>query len=281
VEVNSVVITNGAELWITSNEITASALAASINAKVSTPLDYTAEASGNTVTILGLQADGDASNDYVVKTTCAGNVCVGKVQFQITNTNGATMSVDNVNVNGANLLTAGSITGGSNTPTMAAAIAADINKATFAAAGAVAAAHGYVACAIGSTIFISKAVTQSSDPKIPVYFVISGTGTGNSGNGIFEVGAGGGSVVGMAVSLIITGTTIIPVGRSSVKYYDLFLTITGGVAPYQSPVWYGGTVQSLGSGIYRVQATQYYLTVPHVYCVVTDSSLATAQSNTL
>lgn len=271
-----VTITNAAVDWFVSNEVTAGLVAASINTKSSTP-EYTAEANGATVTIKAAASDGDSPNDYVVVTTCAGNVCVGRVEFQILNALGAGFACDHVYVAGADILSA-SVPWASTTAVLAADIATNINAHTTAPT-----AHGYLCCAIGSNFFLSKAVTRSDDPYLPVFVVTNPTPT--SGNGIFEVGSSTGGTGGVSAVLVVTGVAIVGSGNAGLKRwrYFLALTITGGVAPYQSPVWYGGTVTAIDATHFTtdVVAPVPQPPAPHVYAKVTDSLLQTAYSNTL
>jgi len=275
VEVNGVEITNpAADIdWTVSNEATATALAANISSYASTP-EYTAEANGAVVTIKAAASDGDTPNNYVVSVTCAGNVCIGKVQFQILNSLGAGFACDHVYVKGADILSA-SVPWASTTSVLATDIAANINAGT--------GTHGYVCCAIGSNFFLSKAVTRSDDPYLPVFVVTNPTPT--SGNGIFEVGSSTGGTGGVSAVLVVTGVAIVGSGNAGSKRwrYFLALTITGGVAPYQSPVWYGGTVTAIDATHYTtdIVAPVPQPPAPHVYAKVTDSLLQTAYSNTL
>lgn len=275
VEVNGVTITNGAVDWTTSNEVTAGLLAASINLKSSAP-EYTAEATGNGVTIKALAADGDSPNNYEVKVTAAGNVCIGKAQFQVIASSGFT-SADCFA--GGVSITGGTVAYTTSPAATATAIAAAINAGTSAGA-----AHGYLANATGAVISVSKAVTSSSDADIPIYFVVVGGGAGNS---IFELGTGGAAQSGLAALLLVTGSST-SIDRSGNRYekYNLLLSISGGVPPYQSPIWSGYSVLSVGGNQYiTAQVPWVYNSikplVPHIYCVVTDSALATAQSNSL
>lgn len=269
-------ITNAAVDWTNSNEFTAALLAASINTKSSSP-EYTAEANGDTVTIKALQADGDAANDYVVRTTAAGNVCVGKSQFQIQYASGTFTLIDCM-VNGVDILGAEIVV--TNIATAAGTVATQINANT--------GTHGYLANATGAVVSISKAVTRSDDAPLPIYFIATGATTG-SGNGIFEVGTGTGAVTGLSALLIYIGFTLQTTisNGSRYGYFNFSLTISGGISPYLTPVWFGNggqPVEKVSNAQYRMAGYAPYIgtiTPPHVYCVVTDSSLATAQSNTL
>lgn len=274
VEVNGVTITNGAVDWTTSNEVTAGLLAASINLKSSAP-EYTAEATGNGITIKALAADGDSPNNYEVKVTAAGNVCIGKAQFQVIASSGFTSA--NCFADGISI-TNGVIAYTTSPAATATAIVSAINANTSAGL-----AHGYLANATGAVISISKTVTSSSDPEIPVFFVVNGGGAGNS---IFEFGTGNAAQTGLSALLLVTGsfTTQARSGQRN-EQFNLSLAITGGIAPYQSPIWNGYTVSLVGPNQYVTAIVPWQNNVkplvPHIYAVVTDSSLATAQSNTL
>lgn len=61
--------------WRTSNQATAAALAATITAAMTTP-GYTAEASGDTVTISASESEGADANNLAVNVTTAGNLTV-------------------------------------------------------------------------------------------------------------------------------------------------------------------------------------------------------------
>lgn len=78
IEIDGVTITNGEVLWTTSHAATATALANSINALVSSP-DYTAVADGATVTITAVTT-GSAINGESITVNVEGNVTVGSVQ---------------------------------------------------------------------------------------------------------------------------------------------------------------------------------------------------------
>ena len=269
--------------WTNSNEFTAALLSANINLAASA--GYTAEANGNTVTILAPVADGDATNNYVVKVTCAGNVCIGKVQFQIQSA--TSFNITALMINGVDQLID---TAGANSPvtvtniaTAASDIATLINANTIA--GQV---RGYVANATGAVISISKAVTRSDDVDLPVYFISNAAA--NSGNGVFEVNGGGGSVASTVV-IIVAGSFVVTnqsgglAGNPSYSgYWPVSLVVTGGLPPYQSPTWYGGNVEAVSTTQFRIKVSSVSpkpVTPPHVYCEVVDSLLIITRSNTL
>lgn len=171
ITVNAVTVTNASVDWTTSNEATAALLAASINAKVSSP-EYTADSTGNKLSIIAALAAGSGPNGFVVVSNAAGNFCVGdfRATFQ-----GTSYTVDHMYVNGTEILTATPYAFGPGTAntytTLAALVAAlvtNINSNTTAGT-----AHGYLAFASGNTLYFSKAVTSSSDVNIEAYFTIT------------------------------------------------------------------------------------------------------------
>lgn len=272
VEVNGVTITNAAVDWTNSNEFTASLLAQSINTKASTP-EYTAEANGAVVTIKAETSQGDTPNNFEVKTTCAGDVCVGRARFQIQYASG-TFTIVNLMVNGVDIL------GGSIVVTDTAAAATAVVNAVNTNTGT----HGYLANATGSIVSVSKAVTSSSDANIPIYFVTTSSPI-NVGNGVFEVNSGEGSVQGISALLVYLGATRSgQQGGTAYWYHRYSLTISGGTTPYLAPVWFGAPVTLVGGTTYQSFATYPIGSTPpppHVYCVVTDSGGQSVNSNTL
>lgn len=163
-----VTITNSTVDWTTSNIATAALIAASINAKTSSP-EYTADSTGNQVIISAALAQGATPNDFVVITNTAGNFCVGdyRATFQ-----GTKFSVDSFFVDGVDIL-GGAITyGPGNThatlTALVAAITTAINAGTTAGA-----AHGYLTFASNNVLFFSKAVSSSANADITAYFVLT------------------------------------------------------------------------------------------------------------
>lgn len=268
VSVNAVTITSAAVDWTTSNEITAGLIAANINANTSSP-DYTAEAVGNVVTIKALASAGAGPNDYVVSVVAAGDVCIGKAQFQVLSTTPFTSA--QCYINGAN------IGGTVNWNTSASQTAADI-------ATAIRGAGTYTANAKGAVISVSKLTTASNDAPIPIYFLTDPAG------GIIEIETGTGSGGLLSVSIAVTNSVIGNAGSLFKRRFFIALNVRDGIPPYQSPVWVGGTVV-------RIDATHYYVdgpagtgpyvnspagnVPPAVYCTVADSGGNLARSNTL
>ena len=276
VKVNGVTITSAAVDWTTSNEITAGLVAANIQAYTSSP-NYNARAEGARVIITGLAADGDASNDFVVEVNAAGNVCIGKAAFQATRSAGGTFGeCTDVTIAGVSVLDSKPIAFTSTTQIIS-DIAADINDDT--------GTHGYLACPIGSTIFISKAQTKSSDAPLPIFITTNATGVGN---GIFEVGTDTTGVGTLQAILVVT--TLISYQPSPRQtnpgYWRVYFTLSvqGGYPPYQAPTWFGGTVTKIDDTHYYANfytGTTKIPSPPAIYCTVVDSALLKATSNTL
>lgn len=179
VTINGVTITNAAVDWTTDNTATAALIAASINAKVSSP-DYTADSTGARVDITAAVV-GTTANGLEVVANCAGNFCVGDCLFAFS---GTKSTVTSFNVNGVNILTDTSGTPvtvpfGPSTANLtladwATAIGVIINQNTTAGT-----AHGYLCFVSGSSLIFSKAVTKSSDADITCYFILDNTTGGN------------------------------------------------------------------------------------------------------
>jgi hypothetical protein len=75
ITVNGLAVINSAVAWVTSNEATATAIAAAINATVTFP-QYSATSSGNRVTIYAPEALGADADGYVIAVTVGGTVTV-------------------------------------------------------------------------------------------------------------------------------------------------------------------------------------------------------------
>lgn len=91
-KVNGVEILNGAVDWATSNTATATAIAASINAKTSAP-DYTATSYGAEVLVIAASGTGATPNGFVLLPTVAGDVTVGSLKDM----SGGSMELNQVN----------------------------------------------------------------------------------------------------------------------------------------------------------------------------------------
>jgi hypothetical protein len=253
--------------WTTSNEVTAGLLADSINTAATSP-EYTAVALGNVVEIRAEESVGDTPNDFVVKVSAAGNVCIGRVQFQVIATSGFTNAV--CWVGGVNV--SGTVAWTTSPAATATAIANAINAGTTGGGSP----HGILANALGAIVTLSKAVTRSDDAPIPAYFVVTG---GNSLNGIVEVDTGTGAVSGLAVLLISSAPVSVIVGRQSGFWkYTFTAIVSGGVPPYQTLQWFGGVTVIDSRHAYIIVG--HFNPVPaNIYCTVTDSGGNTARSN--
>lgn len=105
--INGVAVISSAVSWTTSNDATATALAAAINSYTSNP-DYTAAAVGAVVTITAAQSEGAAPNGFVVTSSVTGDVTTTDVNMAGGVSRGiSSIKVDGVEVLGAtvNLLT--------------------------------------------------------------------------------------------------------------------------------------------------------------------------------
>lgn len=270
VAINSVTITSAAVDWTGSNEQTAAAVAANINAYASTP-DYTAVATGDLVSLYSADSVGDGANGYVVSVVAAGNVCVGKCVLQVIATTGFTSAV--IYANGVDI--SGTVNYSTSPSGTASAIALAINTNT--------GTHGYLSIAKGALFYISKATSTSSDAPVPIEWTVVG---GNSQNGIIDVETGGGASAGLLA--ILSVSSVIKLSSTFVitnwRFY-LSVAFVGGTPPYSVTAWYGGTVT-------KVNSTSYYIDIqslaqapqpppPHVSCDVKDASGTTVRSNTL
>ncbi len=264
-----VTITNGSVDWTTSNEVTAAAIAASINTATSSP-DYTATASGSGVELRAALSVGDTPNNFEVKVTAAGRVCAGRSQFQVLTTVAFTNAV--CHINGVNI--SGTVNWTTSASATATAIAAAINAGTNLGATP----HGYVACATGAIITICKAVTSSSDTPVPIYFVTDPAG------GIIEVDTGTGSLGTLEVTIFVTSTvkkTILQVSGYWAWVHYITVLVRNGLSP-QEPVWQGATVNRIDASHFYVYNGTSYLqpSPPRIRCSVTDAS-GTVYSNYL
>ncbi len=166
ITVNSVAVIGAAVNWSTSNQITAAAVASAINSHTSSP-NYTATASGDTVTISAAAGTGDAPNGFVLAVTATGDVVVTNGSFRIT---GGTASagvnkITSITVNGVEIMDTDVDWTTSHAAT-AAAVAAQINTKT--------SSPEYGAVAIGDEVRIGKLVSQSSDSSLSVVVTVAG-----------------------------------------------------------------------------------------------------------
>ncbi len=179
--------------WTTSNDVTAAAIAANINAFSATS-GYNAINVANVVTIYA-NVVGTAANNSVVEVIAAGNVCVDDL---IVNFTGTGFNLDYINATNLAGAQASIITGAPLTYTTATTLAA-FATAVAANINANSAVSGYVACAVGAAIRISQAKTRSDDKVVPVEVGIT-PAAGQTG--------GAGLVTADPLSVAITPTGI-------------------------------------------------------------------------
>lgn len=219
--------------WTINNSVTASDIAAEINASTDSP-EYIATATDNLVTIQAATSEGDTPNTFEVKVTTAGNVCVGDAVFQFVGTG---MSVTSVNIDGA-VVTTGAAAFPTTYPTinsLVAGIAADIRAGS--------ATHGYTAFSSGPLLSLSRVVTSSKDAPLDV-FVLIGSGTP------FVAGSGV-TFLENGIPVSAPGVTVAVERQypSSMPYGFIFRpVIFGGAAPF-SYVWSIRTPNSTGNSI--------------------------------
>lgn len=268
--------------WTISNEYTATQCANAINSQVSST-DYTAEADQNKVIIKSLLADGDTPNDYVVKVTTAGNVCIGKAQYQVMD-NGVSAAwvVTSIMVNGVDVKGALSTTYAAPPSTYAASIATAINAGTTAGA-----AHGILANATGAILSLSKNVTRSDDLPLSVVFNLTNTAPGH---GIFERDSDlGASIRPLIISLGYTYLGRVVVSNSTARHqWQVFAIVNGGITPYLALVWTGNGASVIDSRNALIVGPLFNsgnvtpdfvpLTIP-ITCKVTDSNGNTATAS--
>lgn len=125
ITVNGVSVIASALNFSVSPEVTAQAIANAINTHTSSP-DYTASATGSTVTINAAVGSGSTPNGYVVSVTVTGNVilCVGS--FSITDGSSGANTISSVKVNGSTITT-GAVSWTTSHSNTAALIVSNIN----------------------------------------------------------------------------------------------------------------------------------------------------------
>lgn len=150
--------------WRTSDEATATAIVAEINSVSS---GFTAQAIGDVVKISGATAQGDAYNNWVTKTTAAGNFCVGNLSLLFSASTTA-FAVNSFLADGTSLVSGAPHTLSTTVEALVAAVSADINDAT--------GTHGYLSCPRGKFLLLSKALSSSEDPPVDVYVGVTNGG---------------------------------------------------------------------------------------------------------
>lgn len=151
---------------------TAIALAVSISA-FSTTSGYTATSEGSRV-VISSTTEGSTPNDKDIEVDTAGDVCIGVCIIGFTGTG---FSLNTIVANGTNIIAGGPLTfpatPGQALSAFVETVAANIRTGV--------ATHGYLAKALNTLLYLSKAVTKASDAAINV--VVDLTGSGNAGSG--------------------------------------------------------------------------------------------------
>jgi hypothetical protein len=220
VKVNGTECLSASVDWATSNEATAAALAANINAYAPTS-GYTATQSSNVVTLYSTTVVGATANGYEVKVTAAGNVLVGNFSFFLALQPGVS-SISTKTYVYANLvdITNGGVNWTTDVATTCAAIVTAIN--------AYSGTSGYNAfsSAGSTTVYISKLVTSSLDPAVSMS-VTSGVG------GVVTYGGPPSlSALITPFELVVTYTWPSPYSSTSGTTGTATIGFVGGVPPY-------------------------------------------------
>lgn len=177
---------------------------------------YTATSEGSRVIITSM-TEGTTPNDKEIEVTAAGDVCTG---ICVTTFSGTGFNLNSISANGTNLLTGTPLAypgfPGQALSAYVETIAANVRAGT--------GTHGYVAKALATSLYLSKAVTKSGDSPIDVVIdIVPTTGSG-------EVGAGTGMVVVMTPSKVFFRTTG-PGGHGWLSD-PMTVKVTGGAPPY-------------------------------------------------
>ena len=165
IKINSVSIISATDIdWTGTNEFTAALIATAINNHTSSP-DYNATDEGNTVIITAADGSGDTPNGFELEVTAGDKLITNIGSFEITGgTNSAGVNyVDNVSVDGNNIMSTNVDWATSNSAT-AAAVATQLRTDS----------STYTAVAIGATVYVGKLVSTSGDPNNLTMAVSSG-----------------------------------------------------------------------------------------------------------
>jgi hypothetical protein len=197
-----------------------------INAYTSTS-GFTAIASQNTVQIASVSQTSN-NNGGLIVVTSSGNVCIGNCSFQLV---GSAFTLNDITIGGSNLLASPSSlvypTAGATPTLFNNAVVNNINAATVGS--------GYLAYTDDIIIYLSKAVTSSSDPPITVTVDITPTtggtgGTSGAGSNLLAVATP--TTIGVTnggTGLGINNTT----GRRWRLISSFSVNVTGGIPPYK------------------------------------------------
>lgn len=234
--ITQIVVATGTNLlaaavdFVTDVPTFAAAVVTAINGNGS---GYTASANAGLITIFA--AVGAGHNGEQVSVTAQGSVCVGNCQFIVAGTG---FALNPLAVNGTAIIT-GALTfpqvGGQTINQFMAAVVANINSLT--------GTSGYLACFSNNIIFVSKAVTTSTDAALTLTGTVTPVGSGTG-----SISAPGNTVV--LASLNLTAIPLQPTfnTRNGARTYKSgqteVLTVSGGIAPYT----YAWTFSNGGSG---------------------------------
>lgn len=178
ITIDGVAITNGSAIDHTgNNSTTASAIASAINSHTSTP-DYSASATGQTVTITAVTA-GTAANGKTIVVTTAGDAVSANVQNMAGGSAATSATLDDLTVNGVSIL--GSVvTWTTSNSATAELIAAAINTEV--------SAPDYTATAVEDTVNIVAADTGEAPNGRVVAFTTGGGFTVSPDTGLVMAG---------------------------------------------------------------------------------------------
>lgn len=196
---------------------TAANLSVAINANTAVS-GYRATAEGSALRIFAV-ATGTTPNGSAVVVTAAGDVCIGFCAFSFAGTG---FNLNYINVNGINVLTAIKLFPVAVGQTLSAyveTVAADIRAGV--------GVHGYVAKALGTVLYLSKATTSSSDTALAVDVEVVPT-AGNSG--IVFLGSSDPMLVSSSAYFVFFSR------QSTTSAYwlseQITITVKGGIPPY-------------------------------------------------
>jgi len=220
------------------------------------------------VLIYATDAAGDTPNDYEVRVTCTGNVCIGTLffYFSTSSVDGAPTGVD-IFLDGASILTTTYTSAVIGIEAMCNNIMADINANS----------STYCACAIGNNLWISRLVTSSEDGDVNALASLTTGGAGTVGGD----DASPEELVAVASNDPVKTTKRQVIGGYLFSSQTTILAnVTGGIAPY-TYLW----SSSDGANILNPTSAQSTVTFTSkavtVQCKVTDARGIVVYSNTL
>lgn len=207
----------------TSINQTASDVVTAINAYTGTS-GFFAQANATLITIYKI-ATGTATNTYILKittnlnTASYGALCIGKcaIGFSGSTGTGANTGIATMTANGVDLI-GGTVVGNASLTTFLQTLCTTINGRS--------ATTGYVACLLGSTVFIAKQITRSDDAAITIAISAGSASTSLVYGDVTPTGA------------VITLDNATNTTNSSIDHY---VTTSGGSVPFYNWQLNGGT----------------------------------------